>query len=533
VRWPQKTYLVVDPERFPDGVARLVRGQDFVVTARSTGEVHPDRVRIYFVDSEGEKGRATMKADMTSRVYRHEFKEITYPLGFHLEGGDEVTDEYRIELMDPPGVTELEVSVGFPPYAGREPVAVDLAMGDPEMLRGGFVLVKGVSTKPLESAQVVLGDAKNGGIAAEIDGEMRFSARFAPEETVLAGIRLRDTDGLSNPSLAPRFLVRVLEDRAPRVRLRKVGIGNLIVTGAVFPYRVRARDDVKLVAGRLEVRLAAGDGPAPEPTLVPLPSERLGVPSAEIEGELEIGTLDVEPGVFLTFGAFASDNAQPESHEGKSDLLTVKVVTLEELFSDLLRRQQEQRQLFEELIQKEMRLRDRFRDLRDSPPTDPAETRLSIESEAQEQRGIGRRVRTIERAMTQILAEMLHNRVYEPARVDELRRKVVRAMQRLHEVVIEGHAQDLDDHARRADRIDLGGDDGAAIDDGYGRVLLAMRAVLAHMQKVEGFTEIVERMRGILDLHKGVSEATRKKYEAYLREIFGGPPGDGESPDGD
>jgi hypothetical protein len=266
---------------------------------------------------------------------------------------------------------------------------------------------------------------------------------------------------------------------------------------------------------------------------VPLPADALGVPSAEIEGRLEIGTLEVEPGVFLTFGAFVRDNAQPEAHEGKSDLLTVKVVTLEELFSDLLRRQHEQTQMFQELIQKERRLRDRFRDLRDSPPADPAETRLSIESQAQEQRGIGRRVRTIERAMAQIFDEMLNNRVYDPSRVDELRRKVVGVLRRLHEEVIEGHAQDLDDHARRADAIDLAGDDGAAIDDGYGRVLQAMEAVLAHMAKVEGFTEIIERMRGILDLHKGVREATRKKYEAYLREIFGGPPGGAAPPEGE
>jgi hypothetical protein len=40
------------------------------------------------------------------------------------------------------------------------------------------------------------------------------------------------------------------------------------------------------------------------------------------------------------------------------------------------------------------------------------------------------------------------------------------------------------------------------------------------MVKVEGFTEIVERMRAILELHADVREETRRRYEAGLKEIF-------------
>jgi hypothetical protein len=48
-----------------------------------------------------------------------------------------------------------------------------------------------------------------------------------------------------------------------------------------------------------------------------------------------------------------------------------------------------------------------------------------------------------------------------------------------------------------------------------------MNKVLAQMVEVEGFTEIVERMRSILKLHGVVREETRRKYEAVMREIFG------------
>lgn len=520
VRWPQRTHLQVDPSRFPDGVARVVRGEDLVVTAWSTGEVDPERVTILFTDSEGASGHATMKADVENRTYRHEFREIAFPLVFHLEGGDEVTPEYRVELMAPPEATDVEVEVGFPPYAGREPRPVDLSQGDPEMLRGGFVLVRGRSTKPLERAQLVLGAAEEQAAEATLVGGDRFEVTFAPQETTLAGIRLRDRDGLSNPSLSPRFLVRVMDDRAPRVNLRKEGIGTMVVEGAVLPWVVRVRDDVKVVSGRIEALKGAGDRQAPEPVVLPLDPAALGGESAEIQGRIEISTLQAPAGSFLTFHAYATDNAEPEAHEGRSDPVTVKVVTLEELFSELLRRQQEQRRLFEELIQREKRLRESFLDLRDHPPSDPAEVRVHLESEAQSQREIARRVRTIERAMAEILDEMLNNRIYDPARITELRNAVVRGMENLRENVMEGHASMLDDSAKRAPTLALQGDDGKGIGDGYDRVLRAMEAVLEKMVKVEGFTEIVERMRAILDLHAEVREETRRKYEAGLREIF-------------
>ena len=48
-----------------------------------------------------------------------------------------------------------------------------------------------------------------------------------------------------------------------------------------------------------------------------------------------------------------------------------------------------------------------------------------------------------------------------------------------------------------------------------------MNRVLAQMVKVEGFTEIVETMRGLLSSHRKVKDETKRKYEAVLKDIFG------------
>ena len=521
VRWPQKTYLEVDPQRFPGGVARIVRGEDIVVTARSVGEIHPDRVTIFYADDAGDSGKATMKTDVENHIYRFEFKEVGFPITFHLEGGDEETEEYRIELMEAPEVAEFEIRVGFPAYAGREPVFVDLATGDPEMLRGGRVMLRGTSTKPLESAELVLGEGDVTTTTATLTGPNSFEVEFAPAETVLAGIRLRDTDGLSNPSLSPRFLVRVVEDRAPRVRLLKRGIGTMVVEGARFPYTVSARDDVRSVKGRIEVRKTAVDGSAPEPQLIELAAEAFGEAESAVEGVLEISSLNVGPGTFLTFHAFVLDNAEPEAHEGKSDPLSLKVVTLDELLQDLLRRQHQVRQRFEDLIKAEKALLNRFLDVRDQPPTSPQELMLHIESFGQSQREIARGVRAVERTMDQILDEMLNNRISTESNIDQLRREVVQALVRLRDQIMEPHARDLDLYARRATATNIRAEEGELVKKGFDRVIAAMMSVLGKLEKAETFTEIIERMRVIIELHEEIQKETLEKHEQALREIFG------------
>ncbi len=520
LRWPQKTYLEVDPTVFVDGVARMVRGGDIVVTAFSRGELHPEKVLLLYRDSEGEEGQATMKADPAALSYRHEFREVVFPITFRLEGGDEVTRDYRIELVLPPEAMEIEIEIGFPEYAGREGKIVDLAGGDPEVLAGGSLTLRGRSSKPLEEAALLLGDGEEEIVPAVLGSGDRFEVRFLPRKTVLVGLRLLDCDGLSNPGYAPRFLVRVVPDRAPKVRLRLQGIGSMVVPVAGIPYEVRIRDDVKAMEGRLEALKSADDRTAPEPHSVPFDPGTLGGESADLRGVLELEPLGLSPGAFLTLTAFARDNASPDAQEGRSDPVSLRIVTLEDLLSDLVRRQQEQRQAFEELVAKETRLRDELQDRRDKPPASPSDVREFGDAQAREQRQIARRVNAIEREMAQILDEMQNNRISDPSRIRELRRGVVDALGNLRKALMEEQSLRLDEIARRAGEAPLGGRPGEEAALGYEAILRAMQGVLAHMIRVESFTEIVESWRALMEMQGSARAAAHRRWLEEMRKIF-------------
>ncbi|MEM8885296.1 MAG: hypothetical protein AAGD14_14605 [Planctomycetota bacterium] len=166
-------------------------------------------------------------------------------------------------------------------------------------------------------------------------------------------------------------------------------------------------------------------------------------------------------------------------------------------------------------------MRNRFLDVRDDPPGDPQELMLFIESYGQSQREIARGVRAVERSMTQILDEMLNNRVSTESNVEDLRRNVVNSLRRLRLEIMEGHARELDLYARRVTATNVKAGEGDRIKKGFERVIAAMQAILIKLEKAETFTEIIERMRVILKLHKEINDATREKHEAALREIFG------------
>ena len=291
---------------------------------------------------------------------------------------------------------------------------------------------------------------------------------------------------------------------------------------------------ILLAAALLVTFGLARNGAAPGPQDIPLPEGTLGVPETDVEGRISIRSLNVGPGSFLTFNAYVLDNAQPDAHEGKSDPVSLKVVTLEELLQDLLRRQHQLRQRFEDLIKAEKALMNRYLDVRDQPPTDPQELMLHIESYGQGQREIARGVRAIERSMNQLLDEMLNNKISVKANIEQLRRDVVNSLERLRNQIMEPHARDLDLYARRSTATNISGEEGEAIKKGFERVLAAMMSVLAKLEKAETFTEIIERMRVIIKIHEEVRESTRKKHEAALREIFGpDDPKDPEKKDGD
>ena len=72
------------------------------------------------------------------------------------------------------------------------------------------MFAKGTSTKPLESAEVILGEGDEQAVTAKLTGPHPVEADCAPAPTVLAANRRRDPDALSKPPAHPGILVQAV-----------------------------------------------------------------------------------------------------------------------------------------------------------------------------------------------------------------------------------------------------------------------------------------------------------------------------------
>lgn len=393
--WPQEYHLGVR-----NGVDRLARGQAFEIeVADVAGKPLPPQVRIFYrIEAPGgvlEEEELMRRWGQVASA-RREFVQHTF--SYRVEGGDDRSMPWhRVEVLDPPEVQSLEVTV-VPPAYTRQPASA--GQRNLHVLAGSRLEITGVASKELAAAALCLEDGRQ--IAATLGADSRTFSLGQPglppvvvEQSGAYWFRLTDRQGLTCDTA--RWDIRAVPDAPPSVVLEEPA-GTLYVTPqAEVPIRVAVRDDLAIARVVLEfTRIEPGRGgenapqrvpasgasvphkpspqgpaeplagqaaaaggakpednttwrpAAPKPEITELYPEatRLGVEvhrPASPEGEnlvlsyrWALGPLDLAPGTEVTLQAVANDlRPQP----GRSQVRRLAIITPEELADRLAARQ--------------------------------------------------------------------------------------------------------------------------------------------------------------------------------------------------
>ncbi|MFO8012870.1 MAG: hypothetical protein R6X20_06135 [Phycisphaerae bacterium] len=526
VAWPQQTHLAIVGAT--DGTLICPRGDDLAVEAGADPDgVVPRVVTLDHRQPGGTAGSETMVVVGDDR-FRTVFPNVLEPFRLRVRGGDAITPWHEVRLVERPVVEDLTLRYAPPAYVGSEPRDLPKNVASYPVLVGGTVEVRGTASKPLARATMTVGDA------APVDlqrvGERGFRATLAGDDlrTGVHAVSLTDATGLASRRPA-RFSLRVMPDRAPTVRARLDGIGDLIVPRAVLPVRATLRDDYAVRKAELVCTTAVENGGEPETVRFPFggPDQPYGGKRIEVAHRQECEPLGVPVGSRLTLRVDATDNdtvAGPKV--GASRGFTLKVVSEDDLRADLLRREQEQRLEFERLLRDQRTLSENARALRavlddaDRPFAED-DARLLATTEKR-QRLVAGRCTAIADPFAQILAEVENNRLEADERVarDRLAGKIIAPLRRLarRDVL---QAADLLDRAKRTDADAPGRK--AHLDEAVAAqqaVLATMRKVLQNMVKWEGYQEAVSLLREVLRAQKNVSQETTEAQERRIRSIF-------------
>ena len=235
------------------------------------------------------------------------------------------TEDYRstterIKLVPAPAVVRASLGVTPPSYAAPwfAPTHAELGPGfderavteSPSLVGSDLVLTLQFN-KPIpmptddQALAETLGwkDGRLPSCVAEAGSPQRWTLRWRLAGTRTLNLHLTDEYGLSNVELIA-YRIEAVEDHPPSVTILEPQSDEPVLRTAVVSLVTEARDDVAVSSVSLEARVQpAGEREAPKQSV--WETERsANTPTARLEAQLDLGTLQVDVGdIVLVLGA--------------------------------------------------------------------------------------------------------------------------------------------------------------------------------------------------------------------------------------
>lgn len=272
VQWPRVNHVRV--QDFPaDRIRKVAKGSDFEITVAAdlTGRFKlPEAVQMRYRTDEGTQGRDNMSSVGTpgkgsqEQKYSYVFKGVMSSINFDIFGGDDRDRGYRIEVVDNPTISRMELTCEYPTYTGRPPNTMP-ASGLVQLPQGTNVVVQCEANKDLLDVPITMVQGDKATALADVelppDGDRRHFSIAVPnlmEDTTLL-FELHDADGIRSRDPV-RLVLAARPDDVPVVALRLRGVSTAITPQARLPIVGDAHDDYGLSRLWVEYQLEKSKG---------------------------------------------------------------------------------------------------------------------------------------------------------------------------------------------------------------------------------------------------------------------------------
>jgi len=531
VAWPSRTRITLESPR------RWAVGDALTVVARAHERV-PAGLRAEF----GLPGGQRMLRDMALRG-RDEFVTEFGPIMESMRvrflisklGVDEHTEWHEIEAIVRPAVKTVSMRIMPPDYSGAAPFTLPTGQTSAEVLFGSRMTITAGLNKPVETA--LLRTAEGPVAAAEPVSDNQIAVIFQPASSATYYFELVDADGFED--LKPvTYSLRLIKDRAPRVRLRIPGVRDLVTPRATLQLEADCEDNLGLKSAAFAYVVdPAGRNGAGAPVEVPMPGFTSGRTRFDCRHRLSLLPLSLAPGDRLSVLARARDFQPPaaalrpepdaapmttsvediDPALGESAAFALRVVTPEELLAELGRREHEWRREFEQIIRAQEQLNARALDLRTAIGESGVTPQISARyaAEARTQRQQSGRLKRVLGEFEQIFAELETNELVTPPVRRRLQDGVIQPLTGLIREEVSVVAELTEQLGRQFDT-------GIAdeLEQRQTRLVRSLYEVLANMIKWEGYNEAVAMLRDIVRLQGELNEQTEARLQRQVEELF-------------
>ncbi len=285
--------------RVHPGDARIPRGLDQEVTA-TLQNFDADSARILF-RSEGDAHWQEHSMDASEpRVFRFLFANVQRSIEYAVTARAVRSPTFRLEVVDWPRVSRLELLYIYPAYTGQPSRRVE-DDGDIMALKGTRVTVTAQLNGRVRGAWLVFDDGTS--LAMTPSETSSFTASILVSKNARYHIRVRPLVG-EVYAASREYQIEALDDAPPTIALEKPGRDMKVTAIQEIFTEARAEDDYGI--GRVELHYSVNGGPEQRVTLY----QAHGAPARFVTGShtFFLEELNLEPGDVISYYVTARDN---------------------------------------------------------------------------------------------------------------------------------------------------------------------------------------------------------------------------------
>jgi hypothetical protein len=471
--------------------------------------VSPDEVNVRFRDADGTRVSANLTR-FAANDFRYDFPAVSEDCDVELRGGDDALP-FVIHPVDRPRIVELKLVAQHPTEAKESTYDFsgedsDLAFLPKTKMELDFTANTAIAEAHIKSATT----QPAGADVTRVD-DRHFALHWIQSDPVRLEIELQSADAKLT-STPTAISIGLKKDQPPRATLAFSGVHNRITPSATIPLTTDARDDF----GVAEVGLTIGtDVTNPEDARQFVHHESAVdlygpvIPTTETEIQLPyrlaVSPMKLVPGNLLTVHAVATDNCYTGAQKSVSRDVTFRVVSPEELFREILLRQQAERVKFRRQVDDAHNQAELLATLANAD---------AIALAARQHRAAEREINRITTALAETLTEMELNALSTPEARELMNNNIIKPLKALDTELLIPQKDALD-----ALRID---DSGAiaAVQARQAQIIARMVDILKQMSQWDNFVDVLNQLNEIIKLQTDVKTDTEGLKKTQDEGVF-------------
>jgi hypothetical protein len=508
--WPQRTHLQV--AGLENGRIVVPRGEPFVlrVSAAPSSE-SPPAIAVRFKEGRGQRMTGGMNR-FGENDFRYDFVTVVAPIRVEVWGGDDEMEPFEVEPVDRPKIVQLQLTSKHPTQPKPETHAFGGEDAETSFLPKTALELTFTANVPV--SEVHLKNSQS----TPTDRDLRrlddktFAVKWLHEQPLQLQIETVSAIG-KLASLPLPVSIGLKVDQSPKVTIAYTGVRLRVTPMAKIPLTINARDDYGIARMDLNEKVEMSDPAEPAKmkatisslNLMPTtkPAKELDI---QVQRQMDVAEFKLSPGAMLGLAGVATDDCYLGAQTGQSRAVIFKIVSPEELFKEILLRQQAERGKFRKATDDAEKIRELLQTM--------------VTPEAQQQvirqhRVVQREVLRIHTAFSESLLELKLNGLGSPEAYEMMEKNILSPMKKLHDELMAPQREALESIGQSGSNQTLA--DATARQE---QIIERMKEILKQMAQWDSFVDVLNQLNDIIRQQQKINQTTNQMKSKQTEGLF-------------